>query len=125
MFSKRKTIIIVGSCLVDYQGRANSELEIGERILIIKKDGSVLVHRTVGYEPVNWQPSGCIFHTKKKKNNLEIKAIRQKPSEILVISFNNIFFISILELVDKGEFYLYASEEAMQRAFKKVPLSSL
>ena len=38
--SKRKTLVIVGNCWVDYQGRARSKLDPGERILIIKDDGS-------------------------------------------------------------------------------------
>ncbi|MEM2914144.1 MAG: endonuclease NucS, partial [Candidatus Bathyarchaeia archaeon] len=54
--SERKTIILVGNCWVNYHGRASSTLEPGERILIVKEDGSVLVHRSKGYEPVNWQP---------------------------------------------------------------------
>ncbi|MFQ5999898.1 MAG: endonuclease NucS, partial [Candidatus Bathyarchaeia archaeon] len=53
--SERKALIIVGNCWVDYRGRASSKLEPGERIVVIKGDGSVLVHRPVGYEPVNWQ----------------------------------------------------------------------
>jgi len=55
---QRRTIIVAGECKVLYSGRAKSTLESGERILIIKEDGSLLVHRPVGYEPVNWQPSG-------------------------------------------------------------------
>ena len=37
--SKRKALIIVGNCWVDYHGRASSKLEPGERIVIFKEDG--------------------------------------------------------------------------------------
>lgn len=56
----RKFVFVAGDCKVDYEGRASSVLEWGERVAIVKQDGSVLVHRPVGYEPVNWQPSGCL-----------------------------------------------------------------
>lgn len=65
--AQHKTLLVVGNCWVDYLGRARSTLEPGERILMIKGDGSLLVHRPVGYEPVNWQPPGCIFHTQKER----------------------------------------------------------
>ena len=65
--ASRKMLILVGSCRVNYKGRASSKLESGERVLIIKEDGSILVHRSKGYEPINWQPPGCFFHTYKNK----------------------------------------------------------
>lgn len=114
--SERKALIIVGNCWVEYQGRASSKLESGERIIIIKDDGSVLVHRPTGYEPVNWQPPGCLFQTRSADNVLEVKAVRRKPSESVRMFFDRIYLLSSLSLVDRGKFSLYASEEDMQRA---------
>jgi len=118
---KRKTILVIGDCWVDYSGRASSKLEPGERILIIKEDGSLLVHRSIGYEPVNWQPPGCIFHVQVKNNALEIHAVRRKPSESVKIFFDEIHMASALRLVDSGKFSLYASEEDMQKAILLEP----
>lgn len=119
--SKRKTILVIGDCWVHYSGRASSKLQPGERILIIKEDGSLLVHRSVGYEPVNWQPSGCIFHIQVTDNSLEIRAVRRKPAESVSVFFDNIHMVSALSLVDSGEFALYASEEDMQKAILLEP----
>ncbi len=115
-FNQRRTLIIAGLCQVNYVGRANSKLELGERILIIKADGSLLVHRPVGYEPVNWQPSGSVFHTQIKENFLEVHAVRQKPRENVKIKFTSILLISALNLLDAGDFVLNASEEDMHKA---------
>ncbi|MCW4015293.1 MAG: endonuclease NucS, partial [Candidatus Bathyarchaeota archaeon] len=79
--AERKTVILVGNCWVDYKGRASSKLESGERIVMIKEDGSVLVHRPSGYEPVNWQPAGCMFQTSIKGETLRVRATRRKPYE--------------------------------------------
>jgi RecB family endonuclease NucS len=114
--SERKTIILVGNCWVEYKGRANSKLEPGERFVIIKEDGSVLVHRPSGYEPVNWQPAGCKFQTIKRDNNLRIRATRLKPHESVNITFDLIFLVSTMSLVDSGNFFLHASESDMQKA---------
>jgi RecB family endonuclease NucS len=115
-FNERRTAIIVGSCRVDYHGRASSKLEYGERIVIIKEDGSVLVHRSKGYEPVNWQPSGCVLQALKDNDELIIKATKRKPSETVTIFFDKVYLLSIFKLIDEGKFSLYASEEDMQRA---------
>lgn len=114
--SQRKTILIVGDCWIRYRGRASSKLEPGERILIIKEDSSLLVHRPVGYEPVNWQPPGCVFHIQVRENMLEIHAVRRKSTESVKVIFDKIHMVSALSLVDTGEFALYASEEDMQKA---------
>jgi len=119
--SKRKALLIVGSCWVDYRGRASSKLELGERMVIFKEDGSVLVHRPVGYEPVNWQSPGCVFQANVSGNMLQIRAVRRKPSESVRIYFDSIYLLSVMSLVDKGEFALHASEEDMQRAILMEP----
>jgi hypothetical protein len=120
-FAKRRTLIIAGTCHVHYVGRASSTLEPGERILIIKADGSLLVHRPIGYEPVNWQPSGSIFHVKANETSLEVHAVRQKPRENVKVTFSNVLVVSALSLNDSGEFLLYASEEDMHRAILLKP----
>jgi RecB family endonuclease NucS len=119
--SGRKALIVAGNCWVEYQGRASSTLELGERILIVKEDGSVLVHRSKGYEPVNWQPPGSVFYTSHRKGVLTLKAVRRRPHEAITVFFDHVYLIAVLSLVDKGEFSLYASEEDMQRAILLQP----
>jgi RecB family endonuclease NucS len=119
--SERKVVVVVGNCWVDYKGRASSKLEPGERIVVIKGDGSVLVHRPVGYEPVNWQPAGCLVQTRVVGDVLHVRAIRRKPSESVRISFDRVYLLSAMNLVDRGAFSLYASEEDMQRAILVEP----
>ncbi|MGB9854766.1 MAG: endonuclease NucS [Candidatus Bathyarchaeales archaeon] len=119
--SQHKTLLVVGNCWVHYFGRASSKLGPGERILMVKEDGSLLVHRSVGYEPVNWQPPGCVFHTQVKGNVLEIHAVRKKPPESVKVFFDRILMVSALSLADSGEFALYASEEDMQKALLLEP----
>jgi len=117
----RKIIIVAGNCQVVYSGRASSTLEPGQRLLIIKQDGALLVHRPVGYEPVNWQPSGCVFHVQKKEKEIEIHGIRQKPRESVKVQFDSVFMVSALSLKDSGEFLLSASEEDMHKAILAKP----
>jgi RecB family endonuclease NucS len=120
-FAQRRTLVVAGKCHVHYIGRATSTLEPGERLLIIKSDGSLLVHRPVGYEPVNWQPAGSIFHVEIKSGGLEVHGIRQKPRESVRVTFTNVYMVSSLNLLDSGDFVLNASEDDMHRAILLKP----
>jgi endonuclease len=119
--SQRRTLVVAGVCHVHYEGRASSILDPGERLLIIKSDGSLLVHRPVGYEPVNWQPAGSVFHVQVKEDELEFHGVRQKPRESVRVAFSNVYMVSALNLRDSGDFLLYASEDDMHRAILLKP----
>lgn len=114
--AQRSMLIVAGNCSVKYAGRASSTLEPGERMLVVKADGAVLVHRPVGYEPVNWQPAGSIFRVHVGENQLEIQGVRQKPRESVTLTFDSVLMISSLNLLDSGEFILNASEYDMHKA---------
>jgi len=119
--SRHRTVVIAGKCTVDYDGRASSKLESGERLVIFKPDGSALVHRPKDYSPVNWQPSGSIFNTKLGKDEMVIRVFRRKEKESMVISFTELQMVSVMDLIDNGEFTLYASEKEMQEAILYKP----
>ena len=115
--SKHIAVFVSGRCRVEYEGRAASTLDLGERMIIIKSDGSVLVHRPVGYEPVNWQPPKCLFQTELTGDgDLKIKAVRRRPRESISIFFDKVYLVAVLDLVDSGEFALHASESQMKEA---------
>ena len=47
--------LVVARCEVTYTGRLNAYLPESTRLLIVKGDGSVLVHADAGgYRPLNW-----------------------------------------------------------------------
>jgi len=112
-------IFFIGKCRVNYEGRAASRLGEGERIIIVKKDKSVLVHRPTGYEPVNWQPPGSKLEFQLKGEGLLIRASNQ--DELLLISFDSKPEVEFFYLKDEAEFEMYASEEDMKRAVKLYP----
>ena len=116
----KRLLIVVGRMEVSYEGRASSTLGSGDRVLMIKPDGSVLVHRPTGYEPVNWQPPGSKIEV-LLDDELMIEARRVKPREILRIIFSEIYDVSSYKLRDEAEFAMYATEEDMRRAILMKP----
>lgn len=119
--SKKRFIIVVGLCRVDYVGRASSKLGWGERVLLIKQDGSLLLHRSRGFEAVNWQPPGSIFTIKQEDEQLTIRSYRKEHQETLNITFKEITLLASLKLVDEAEFEMHLSEEEMYEAIASNP----
>ena len=47
--------LVIARCSVDYAGRLTAHLPLATRLLLVKADGSVLVHSDGGsYKPLNW-----------------------------------------------------------------------
>jgi len=52
--------LVIAQCSVDYTGRLSTHLPLATRLLIVKADGSVLVHADGGgYKPLNWMSAPC------------------------------------------------------------------
>jgi len=120
--ARRSLVIILGECRVDYEGRAASRLELGERVVIIKQDSALLVHRPHGYSPVNWQPSTAIIEvTFKPSVGLVLHAVRDRPREYLTVVFVRVGLVVIGELVDQGGFTMYLEERDMRDILAENP----
>ncbi|MBA2465761.1 MAG: endonuclease NucS [Nocardioidaceae bacterium] len=52
--------LVVARCQVDYAGRLTAHLPMATRLIMVKDDGSVLVHSDGGsYKPLNWMSPPC------------------------------------------------------------------
>jgi RecB family endonuclease NucS len=52
--------LVIARCAVDYAGRLTAHLPLATRLLVVKADGSVLVHSDGGsYKPLNWMSPPC------------------------------------------------------------------
>lgn len=91
--------IVVADCSVDYAGRLSAHLPRAKRVLMVKGDGSVLVHSDGGsYKPLNWMSPPCAFTVLVPTSDHEIAGITQlwevantKTGDKLVISIYEIF----------------------------------
>lgn len=54
--------LVIARCSVDYDGRLTAHLPTAVRLLILKADGSVLVHSDGGsYKPLNWMTPPAVL----------------------------------------------------------------
>ena len=107
---ERTMLLLIGDCMVDYRGRAQSILDWGERIVMIKQDGNVLVHQPEMREPVNWQPSGTTTEFKEENNSFVIRSRHIHPPEKMKITFRNLKMIIATSLRDNADLVIAGME---------------
>ena len=103
--------LVIARCSVDYAGRLSAHLPLATRLLLLKADGSVLVHSdSLSYKPLNWMSPPCTVSTiepdpeQSDAGVSEIwKVTQAKTADLLVISIHEILHDSDHELgIDPG-----------------------
>jgi RecB family endonuclease NucS len=91
--------LVIARCSVDYVGRLTAHLPLATRLLMIKADGSVLVHSDGGsYKPLNWMSPPCTL-----TETPERWTVTNKAGEQLVITIDEVHSDSAHDLgVDPG-----------------------
>jgi len=109
---KKATIVLVAKCGIKYEGRAASQATKAERLIIIKEDGTLLIHEGRGRNPINWQPKAHIT-AEVSEDKVIIKALRVRPREHLLITIEGKVHYLIAPL-ERGKFVLERSEESIR-----------
>ncbi len=112
--SKRRAAIVLGVCEVWYRGRGSTHLTIGDRMVMIKEDGSLLVHRTWGYKPVNYMPPGGLVYARSDGGVLVVGV--KRGSETIKISFKSVYTLVVLFFRDESSFEHSGTEAQMRQA---------
>ncbi len=91
--------LVIARCSVDYAGRLSAHLPLATRLLMIKADGSVLVHSDGGsYKPLNWMSPPCRLTTEPGR-----WVVTGKSGEALTIEIEEILSDTSIDLgVDPG-----------------------
>jgi RecB family endonuclease NucS len=84
--------LVIARCSVDYQGRLTAHLASALRLLIVKADGSVLVHSESGsYKPLNWMSPPCRLTEEIAATGRPARwMVTGKGGERLVIQFEEV-----------------------------------
>jgi endonuclease len=91
--------LVIANCQVDYAGRLTAHLPMAPRLLMVKADGSVLVHADGGsYKPLNWMSPPC-----KLEVDDGLWKVTNKAGEELRITIDSVLHDSAHDLgVDPG-----------------------
>jgi RecB family endonuclease NucS len=91
--------LVIARCQVDYVGRLTAHLPLADRLLMVKADGSVLVHSDGGsYKPLNWMSPPCWLMEEPG-----MWVVQNKAGEKLVVTLDEVLHESQHDLgVDPG-----------------------
>jgi RecB family endonuclease NucS len=91
--------LVIARCSVDYVGRLTAHLPEALRLLIVKADGSVLVHSDGGsYKPLNWMSPPCRLTEKPGQ-----WTVTGKSGETLIITLTEVVSDTSVDLgIDPG-----------------------
>jgi endonuclease len=103
--------LVIARCSVDYAGRLTAHLPLATRLLMVKADGSVLVHSDGGsYKPLNWMSPPCKLTVSQpdeaaaERGVVETWTVQQtKSDDRLIVSLHEVLDDSSHDLgVDPG-----------------------
>ena len=88
--------LVVASCSARYSGRLNAHLPLATRLLVVKADGSVLLHSDGGsYKPLNWMSPPCTL------------AVSEPSTEALAAGVTAVWTVQHQKSDDRLEIDLY------------------
>lgn len=126
--AREALVTAFGRCRVEYDGRAASSLAAGDRHVMCKPDGTILVHTDEGQKPVNWQPPGC-EHTVElvegeadtTESALILESTRSTPEERLRVTFETVLCVSVFAGTDDTDLSLVGTEEDLRERILETP----
>ncbi len=123
---RQELVLAVGKCRVQYAGRAASKLSEGDRLLLIKHDGTFLVHQSTKMAAINYQGPGAaistelVFDANNTKSRepvaLRVSAKRKLANgaaETIDVLFHEVAFASHFPLKDDAHLKLFGSEKEL------------
>ena len=103
--------LVIARCSVDYAGRLSAHLPLATRLLMVKNDGSLLVHADGGsYKPLNWMSPPCTLAIEQPDDDLAEAGVVElwrvthaKTADLLVVSIHEVLLDTAHDLgVDPG-----------------------
>ncbi|MEO7005397.1 MAG: endonuclease, partial [Terrimesophilobacter sp.] len=90
--------LVIARCSVDYAGRLSAHLPLATRLLMVKADGSVLVHSdSLSYKPLNWMsPPSVLSVVAPEPEQADAgvtevwRVVQGKTTDLLLISVHEI-----------------------------------
>ena len=83
--------LVVASCSASYSGKLSASLDRATRLLVVKADGSVLIHSDSGsYKPLNWMSGPCSLVESVSDSGLVWTVSALKGGDVLTVVLHSI-----------------------------------
>jgi RecB family endonuclease NucS len=83
--------LIIARCSVDYAGRLSAHLPLATRLIMIKADGSLLIHSDGGTKALNWMSAGSKMSGRVQQSDSDGEwVVTGKSGETLTVRIEEI-----------------------------------
>jgi RecB family endonuclease NucS len=98
--------VVIARCSVDYAGRLSAHLPLATRLLMLKGDGSILVHSDSGsYKPLNWMNPPCTISVREPDEEQAALGV-QEVWRVSQAKTADILYVLIYEILHELEHHL-------------------
>lgn len=98
--------LVIARCSVDYAGRLSAHLPLATRLLMLKGDGSILVHSDSGsYKPLNWMNPPCTITVREPDEEQAALGV-QEVWRVSQAKTADILYVLIYEILHELEHHL-------------------
>ena len=119
--ARNETIVFSCKCRIRYSGRAESFLDWGDRIIMIKNDNTLLVHQPTGNTPINYMKTGSSYTLRCEHDQLILKSQNITQKETMEITISKMHFFNSHKLEDGQVIRVSGTEEDMSNMIYNNP----
>ncbi len=119
--SKKEMITLYCHCEVNYSGRAESYLDKGDRVVMIKEDGTLLIHQPQGNTPVNYMKPASTFSVSLNKGIITLHSKNLGLKEYMDVLIHDCYGCFSRKLQDGQSLVLQGTEKDMAEMIMKNP----
>ncbi|HVL80388.1 MAG TPA: endonuclease NucS [Actinomycetota bacterium] len=108
--------LVVADCEISYTGRLHAHLPMARRLIVVKADGTVIVHADRGAKPLNWMSPPVVLDERP-----EGWTVLGAKAERLDIAIDRIVSDTCIELGQEPGLTKTGSEDELQALLARVP----
>ncbi|CAB5002712.1 MAG: endonuclease NucS [Actinobacteria bacterium] len=95
--------LVIARCSVDYAGRLSAHLAEAVRLIMVKADGTFLIHAESSHRPLNWMTAPCSLVVATTADGPDVWTVTNRGGETLTITMLEVLHDSDHDLgVDPG-----------------------
>jgi len=108
-------------CKITYSGRAEAYVPRGDRMLVLKQDGVLLLHQPVNGTPINYLKAGCSIDFQHVDEHIFLNAKSADQKEFLDVEIFRVYDLMVRKLEDGQKQILQGTEADMSDMIRDNP----
>lgn len=109
------------TCKITYSGRAEAELDWGERMIVIKQDNTLLIHQPINGNPINYLRPGSKVSIRIEEEALILEAENSSSKDYILVEITDVHDAMHKRLEDGKKQVLAGTEAEMSDMIRDNP----